>query len=383
MNDSATIKRQKTIATSEESRSRNSVAETSQTVGHLIDKSPFTAMPVRRSAAPTPFSSHPFLSLPVPLSSLMRQLQQDIAEELMRTRERLKAAEIFQISLQNGIKAKEQKVENELAAEIARHQETKRMREEYNESLQELQLRFEMKNKKVRTLSAACDQNEADLAAAISRSARQSAELATMFEEKAILEAALKESRDALLNSSGLSVAEREGFQEQIRTFKETNASLNKKVANINHDLEYCREQYQTASNAAVEATTRVSELEGELAIAQRKASGEAVKLATLNQSTENSALRNEIEHLGLEIKAREDLLRRKEEELRDLKRGRTGVVTRGNSVGGKSSRGASPGVGAAAGGVGVGGGFLGGGGGGGGGGAGKGGLGGSSLRFQ
>lgn len=252
------------------------------------------------------------------------------------------------------------------------------MLQEYNESLELLQLRYEMKNKKVRTLSSACDQNEAALATAISKSARQSAELAAMFEKKASLEAELKESRDTLLNSSDLSVAEREGCHEQIRTLKETNTSLDKKVANLNHDLEYCREQYQNASNAAVEATTRISELEAELLIAQRKASGEAIKLATLNQSTENSTLRNEIEHLNLELKAREDLLRRKEEDLKDLKRGRTGVVTRGNSVGGKSSRGASPGVGAATGGAG--GGYLGGGLGGGGG---KSGVGGSSLRFQ
>lgn len=293
-----------------------------------------------------------------------------MAEELRRARERLRAAENLHISIQNGIKVKEQKIESELAAEKARHQGTKRMLEEYTESLEELQLRFEMKNKKFRTLSAACDHNEAALANAISRNMSQGAKLATMNEKNAHLEVELKASRDALLNSSDLSVAEREGLHEQIRRLKETNEGLDKKVANLNHDLEYCREQYQTASNAAVEATTRVSELEAELVIAQRKASGEAVKLATRNQSTENSALQNELEHLNLEIKAREDLLRRKEEELRDLKRGRTGVVTRGNSVGGKSSRGASPGVGAGAGA----GGYLGG--------AGKGIVGGSSLRF-
>lgn len=245
---------------------------------------------------------------------------------------------------------KEQKLESELAAEIARHQGAKRVLDEYTESLEELQLRFEMKSKKLRTLSAACDQSEAALAASVNRNMRQSAELATMNEKNASLEVELKGSRDALLNSSELSVAEREDFHMQIRTLKESNTGLDKKVTNLNHDLEYCREQYQTASNAAVEATTRVSELEAELTIAQRRASGEAVKLATLNQSNDNFALRTEVEHLGLEVKAREDLLRRKEEELRDLKRGRTGVVTRGNSVGGKSSRGASPGTGAAGG---------------------------------
>lgn len=277
----------------------------------------------------------------------MLQLQQDIAEELKETRERLRAVETLYTSIQNGIKMKEQKFETELAAEIARHQGTKRMLDEYTESLEELQLRFEMTSKKYRTLNATFDQSEATLATSINRNRRRSAEFATVNEKNASLEAELKGSRDALLNSTELSVAEREGFHGQIRTLKESMVGLDKKVTNLNHDLEYCREQYQTASNAAVEATTRVSELEAELTVAQRKASGEAVKLATLNQKNENVELRAEVQQLGLEVKVREDLLRRKEEELRDLKHGRTGVVTRGNSVGGKSSRGASPGPGA------------------------------------
>lgn len=279
--------------------------------------------------------------------SLTLQFQLDIAEELKQTREKLEAAEFMYASLQKGIKLSERKFDNEFAAEKASHQRTKQMLHEYTESLEDLQLRFENKTKKCRAINAANDQLEASLASSVSKNRRQSAEIVAVHEKNASLEAELKASRDACLDSTEPSVVEREGFHAQIRMLKESNAGLEKKVTNLNHDLEYCREQYRTASNAAVEATTRVSELESELIVAQRKASGEAVKLATLNQANENEHLREEVEVLQLEIKHREDHLRRIEEELRDFKHDRRGVVTRGNSVGGKSSRGASPGIGA------------------------------------
>lgn len=252
-------------------------------------------------------------------------------------------AETLHSSLQAGMKNSQQKLETELAI----HQETKRMLREYTESLEDLQTRFEDKMKKYRTLNAAKEVVDNALATAINRAIFQSEELVKVKKTIAGLETELKESRAALLDSPELSIAEREGFNAEIRTLKESTTTLEKRVANLNNDLEYCRKQYQIASNAAAEGTNRISELESELSIALRRASGEGVKLATLNRSNDNNQLRHEVQILQREVKSREDLLRRKEEELRDLKRGRAGAVTRGNSVGGKSSRGASPGTGA------------------------------------
>jgi chromosome segregation ATPase len=285
-----------------------------------------------------------------------------VEEELKHTRQKLAATETMYSSIQHALKLSEEKYATEMAAEKAKHQSDKDMLHEYTESLEELQSRFEVKSKQYLTLRAENEDLQATLATSVSQSKRHSAEIATLNEKYASLEAELKESRAALLNSAEPSVAERESFHAEIRALKESNATLEKKVANLNHDLEYCREQYQTASNAAVEATNRLSEISAELTMAQRKASGEAVKLATLNRNNENRDLRDEVQKLRLEVKIRDDLLRRKEEELRDLNHGRAGYVTRGNSVGGKSSRGASPGLGA--------------------GGHGGGKVGGSSLRF-
>lgn len=76
---------------------------------------------------------------------------------------------------------------------------------------------------------------------------------------------------------------------------------------------------------------------------------------------TKNEAemrLRKEIENLKKEVKSRENLVRRKEDEIREVRRGRGGVVTRGSSAqpvarsprgnggGAVGSRGASPAAG-------------------------------------
>lgn len=304
---------------------------------------------------------------------------QDVAEELKQTHEDLDTARTTCASLRKELNMGAKAAEAEQASEKAKHQKTKQMLQEYIESLEDLQLRFEASHKKCRTVSASNEELEVELDKAVSQTRRQSADIARINEKNTTFKAVLKDAHEALLNSTEPSVAERESFRSQIRTLTETNAGLEKKVSSLNNDLGYCREQYQSASNAAAEAATRVTELEAEVIMAERKVkqSSEATKLRSLNQNSENVSQRTELEELRLEVKNRDDLLRRKEEELRDLRHGRAGVVTRGNSVGGgKSSRGASPAVGA---GAGVGG-YMGPGGGGGTGGGGK--FGGSSLRF-
>ena len=78
----------------------------------------------------------------------------------------------------------------------------------------------------------------------------------------------------------------------------------------------------------------------------QSRASTSAADLAAITQRNENSAIRNQIVGLEATVKDREELLRRKDEELRELRRGR-GMGTRGTSAkpGGspRGSRGVSP----------------------------------------
>ena len=193
-----------------------------------------------------------------------------MAEELKKAREELNAARSRCASLQDELKKRGNQAETELAAEKLKHQRTKQTLQEYTESLEDLQFRFETNHRKRRAVKSAHDELQVALATAVSQNQRQSAEITAVNEKNAMLEAQLKESRDSLLHSPEPSVAEREGFHSQIRTLNETNAGLDKKIAILNNDLGYCREQYQTASNAAVEAAGRVSELEAELAVANR-----------------------------------------------------------------------------------------------------------------
>lgn len=111
-------------------------------------------------------------------------------------------------------------------------------------------------------------------------------------------------------------------------------------------DFEFTRTAYQNASNSAAESALQITTLETELAELHIKASSNAIVLAEHNKNTEVDALRKHMARLETTLAEREDVLRRREEEIRELRRGR-GVATRGSSVlpGGspRGSRGASP----------------------------------------
>lgn len=233
--------------------------------------------------------------------------------------------------------------EDKLNAEKKAHARTEKERQDILSSLNDLQTRMEDKIKDFRTLRHDKEGLESTMTATINKSRLQTSEIAILQERRVQLELDLKTARDANKASSNPNVAELENLREEIHKLKAQNAILEKKVAAHATDLEYTRTQYQTASNAAAEATGRVSELERHLATMTVKASGEAARLAEVNRSSAVEQANAEVERLQLENQMFENMLRRKEEELRELKQhGRGGVVTRGNSVGGKSPRGGS-----------------------------------------
>lgn len=111
-------------------------------------------------------------------------------------------------------------------------------------------------------------------------------------------------------------------------------------------DFDFTRTAYQNASSSAADSALQITTLEHEMADLRTKAFSNAIDLAEKNKSTENNALLKHTAHLEVILAEREDVLRRKEEEIRELRRGR-GIGTRGSSVlpGGspRGSRGASP----------------------------------------
>ena len=165
-------------------------------------------------------------------------------------------------------------------------------------------------------------------------------------DKRKTLEQELQIARVALLASPASAIAELETVKAELRQCQDEKASLEKKLESAKGEIELVRKVYQDASNAVVECESRIARLEAENKTLQTKASTTAIDLAIISQRNENSAIRDLNSGLESKLKHTEDVLRRKEEEIRELRRGR-GMGTRGTSVkpGGspRGSRGVSP----------------------------------------
>lgn len=236
----------------------------------------------------------------------------------------------------------QREIEDKLAAEKKAHERTEKERAEIVASLSDLQTRMEDKIRKFRTLRNEKEELQSALSVSTEKVHAQKSEIISLETQYAQLELDLKSAREANKGSTNPNVAKMENLHEEVRKLRGENATLEKKVSSYGTDLEYTRTQYQSASNAAVEANNRVARLEKDLEDMTIKAKGETVRLAEVNQSNAIEQANKQVDRLQMELSRVESILRRKEEELRDLKRGRGGVVTRGSSVGVKSPRGGS-----------------------------------------
>ncbi len=230
---------------------------------------------------------------------------------------------------------------------------------------------------------------------------RRAADVANLMTNRERLEIELKDAQKGLLDSPLPAVAELEGLRQGAKASAQQNAVQQKKIESLTRDFEFTRQQYQQASTSAVELASQNAALEKEVTVSiflkrtpsnyckliifenpctriyprqthlphqkppstitpplttpnpqqilTRRASGEATKLALINNDTEVRRHRARVAEIESLLADRDDLLRRKEDEVRDLKRGRAaGVQTRGSSVQprsprGPGSRGASP----------------------------------------
>ena len=216
---------------------------------------------------------------------------------------------------------------------------------EHVAALTGLQDRYE---KQGRTLNSVCQERDALTAAATASERKReanAAEIASLKELHARLESDLKQARDMLSGSTAPGVADLERANAEVRRLQVENTGYEKKIASLKKDFDFTRSAYQTASTSAAESATEINNLQNEIAILRNKASTNAIELAERNKRTENDAMARHISRLESTLADREELLRRKEEELKELKRGR-GMGTRGSSVlpgSPRGSRGASP----------------------------------------
>lgn len=164
-----------------------------------------------------------------------------------------------------------------------------------------------------------------------SRQERTSDENTALKEKLKSLQQELNTIRETIKSGSG-DAAATEIAREEARNLLAKNLNLEKSLENTRKDFEFTREQYQNASSKAAEFAAQVRDLEEKVTDLTKQASDEKRRLKELNHQASLNHHLSKISELEQEKRTRDVLLKRLEEENRQLKRNR-GVQTRGSSV--------------------------------------------------
>ncbi|KAL2003354.1 hypothetical protein VTN02DRAFT_4174 [Thermoascus thermophilus] len=193
---------------------------------------------------------------------------------------------------------------------------------EKDKMLEMLQHRYESRTKELHKIRKERDQLAETSVKSEQRLEKQRDEIAKLKDERTQLKHDLEAARDAL-KAGGGTMAELEAAQEEVRRLSKDNASLERKAEYEKKQADYTREQYQNASTMAAQSGIEIRQLKDENEELKRKLASEAIKLKELNAKNELSTHLARIAELEATLAMRDDLLHRKEEELRELKKNR------------------------------------------------------------
>ncbi|KAF7596583.1 hypothetical protein BBP40_000983 [Aspergillus hancockii] len=188
--------------------------------------------------------------------------------------------------------------------------------------LETLQHRYETRTKDLHHIRRERDRLAESKATAEQKTEKQKEENSKLKDERTQLRHELEQAREEI-RSQGGSVAELEAAREEIRRLTKVNASLERKSEYEAKQAEYTREQYQTASNVAAQSGNEVRQLREENETLKRKVDGNATRLREINLKNDEARHLSRISELEATLAAREDLLRRKEDELREIRKNR------------------------------------------------------------
>ncbi|KAN0080839.1 Class II histone deacetylase complex subunits 2 and 3 domain containing protein [Elaphomyces granulatus] len=216
--------------------------------------------------------------------------------------------------------------------------------------MESLQHRYESRTKEIHRIRQECNRLSETVSKSEQKLGKQQDDIAKLKDERATLKQELDVSRSALRDSGGLT-ADLEIAREEIRRLNKENASLEKKAESERKQAEYTREQYQNASTQAAQSAIEMRQLQEENEELKRKAAADASKLKELKMKNDENRHLSRILELELALQSRDELLRRKEEELRDLRKNRPSKRNTSSSQprsprwGPGNSRPASPGL--------------------------------------
>ncbi|KAJ5146425.1 uncharacterized protein N7515_000989 [Penicillium bovifimosum] len=219
---------------------------------------------------------------------------------------------------------------------------------ELEHALSRLQYRYEDRTKELHVTRQKSDSVAEKSKSLEQRFEKQKETISTLKEERSDLKRELDEARQALKDGGG-SPAELEAAREEIRRLQKENLDLVRKADYERHQSEYTREQYQNASSAAAQSGTENRQLVADNEALKRKADTNITKLREMHVSEESVRNIARIEELETILATRDEFLRRREDELREIRKNRPS--TRSTSTQPRSpkwaasSRPTSPGV--------------------------------------
>ncbi|KAL4903434.1 hypothetical protein BDW74DRAFT_156388 [Aspergillus multicolor] len=188
--------------------------------------------------------------------------------------------------------------------------------------LETLQHRYETRTKDLHTIRRERDRLLENKTNAEQRIKKQNEEIGKLKDERTLLKQELAQAREDLKTGGG-DIAELEKAREETRRLTAENTALERKADVASKQAEYTREQYQTASNAAAHSGNELRALRDENEILKRKVAGEVTRLRELNIKNDESRHLLRISELESLLSVREDLLQKKEDELREIRKNR------------------------------------------------------------
>ena len=220
--------------------------------------------------------------------------------------------------------------------------------QEKDSSLGELQHRFESVAKIYHKTRIECIHLRESHAASEKRLEKQKEDITKLKDERTELKRELETSRNSL-KAGGGTMAELESAREEIRRLSKENTSLVRKADYEKNQGEYTREQYQVASTAAAQLGNENRELREENDTLKRKVAGDVSRLKEITAKNDMGQHLSRIAELESMLAMRDNLLNRKEAELREIRRYRpsTRATSRSPRLN-PSSRPSSPGIGRA-----------------------------------
>lgn len=132
--------------------------------------------------------------------------------------------------------------------------------------------------------------------------------------ENHTLKKKIKELQSAMVESSNPDISKRGQLEVQVETLQREKAELTKKLELVNGEMQYTREAYQSATQAATERTKEVDKLTTENAVLQRRASEIPVQLRQINDDGERERLRERLKTQQAALDAAHNRCRQLEE---------------------------------------------------------------------